>query len=84
MAVTPKSLGHDHHSLDGHDLRRASKRSLVIALVLKVGYMFADIVGGILSGSLTLLAHAGHMLADAASIALALVAMHFAGRAAIS
>lgn len=82
MAATSKSPGHDHHNLDGHDLRRASKRSLMIALVLKVGYMFADIIGGVLSGSLALLAHAGHMLADAASIALALVAMHFAGRAA--
>ncbi len=76
MAVTFKSPGHDHHSLDGHDLRRASKRSLIVALVLKVGYMLADIVGGIPSGSLALLAHAGHMLTDAASIALALVAMH--------
>ena len=71
-----------HYSLDGDDLRRASKRSLIAALVLKVGYMFADIIGGVLSGSLALLARAGHMLADVASIALALVAMHFAGRAA--
>ena len=77
------SPAQDHHySLDGDDLRRASKRSLIVALVLKVGYMFADIIGGVLSGSLALLAHAGHMLADVASIALALVAMHFAGRAA--
>ena len=70
--------GHDH----SHDLRGASKRNLKLALVLIVGYMFAEVVGGILSGSLALIADAGHMLTDAASIALALAAMHFSGRAA--
>ena len=40
--------------------------------------MFVEVIGGILSGSLALLADAGHMLTDAASIALALVAMQFA------
>ncbi len=83
--------GHDHshdhshsHGLGGHehDLRRASKRSLKSALVLIVGYMFVEVVGGILSGSLALLADAGHMLTDAASIGLALVALHFSNRAA--
>ena len=43
--------------------------------------MFAEVIGGILSGSLALIADAGHMLTDAASIALALVAMQFAMRA---
>ena len=70
--------GHDH----SHDLRGASKRSLTTAFVLITSYMFAEVVGGILSGSLALIADAGHMLTDAASIALALVAMHFAGKAA--
>ena len=50
--------------------------------MLIVGYMFAEVIGGILSGSLALLADAGHMLTDAASIALALVAMQFATRRA--
>ena len=44
--------------------------------------MVAEVIGGILSGSLALIADAGHMLTDAASIALAIVAMHFATRAA--
>ena len=44
--------------------------------------MFAEVIGGILSGSLALIADAGHMLADAASIALALLAMQFATRSA--
>lgn len=37
----------------------------MIALVLILGYMFAEIIGGILAGSLALLADAGHMLTDA-------------------
>ena len=42
--------------------------------------MVAEIIGGILSGSLALLADAGHMATDAASIALALLAVWIAGR----
>ena len=75
--------GHDHHG-HAHDhaaeLREASRRSLVIALVLIGGFMVVEVIGGIMSGSLALLADAGHMLTDAASIALALVAVWIAGR----
>ena len=75
---------HGHPGAGGHDhsraLRGKSRRSLVTALVLIAGYMVAEVAGGILSGSLALLADAGHMLTDAASIGLALLAMHFAER----
>ena len=75
--------GHDHHG-HAHDhaaeLREASRRSLIIALVLIGGFMVVEVIGGIFSGSLALLADAGHMLTDAASIALALVAVWIAGR----
>ena len=75
---------HGPHGGGGHDhsraLRGKSRRSLVTALVLIAGYMVAEVAGGILSGSLALLADAGHMLTDAASIGLALLAMHFADR----
>ena len=77
---------HRHHGFGGHDhsaeLRHAGKRNLTFAIVLITGYMFAEVIGGILSGSLALIADAGHMLTDAASIGLALVAMHFAVRKA--
>ena len=78
--------GHDHHGHDhaGHDhaaeLRQASRRSLIIALVLISSFMVAEVFGGIFSGSLALLADAGHMLTDAAAIALALLAVWLAGR----
>ena len=71
--------GHDHSGHD-HDLRGASKRNLTIALVLIAGFMMAEVVGGVLSGSLALLSDAGHMVTDAMSIALALFAMKFAER----
>ena len=78
--------GQDHHWYGScafehsHDLRSLGKRSLVIAFILIAGFMLVEVVGGILSGSLALFADAGHMLTDAASIALALAAMHFADR----
>ena len=59
---------------------RPARRSLIIALCLIGGFMVVEVLGGIFSGSLALLADAGHMLTDAASIALALVAVWIAGR----
>ena len=50
------------------------RRPLIIALVLILGIMIAEIIGGLLSGSLALLADAGHMLATASAIAIALFA----------
>ena len=79
-AERPSSHRHDDHS--AHDLRGASRRSLIIALVLISVYMIAEVVGGILSGSLALLADAGHMLTDAAAIGMALGAMWLAGKEA--
>ena len=70
---------HDH----SHDFRDASRRSLLIALALITSYMIAEVViGGLFSGSLALLADAGHMLTDAAAIAMALIAMWIAQRPA--
>jgi cobalt-zinc-cadmium efflux system protein len=69
--------GHDHdshshgHHDHAHDLRRASRRSLILITT----YMVAEAIGGILSGSLALLADARHMLTDAAAIVMALVAI---------
>ena len=42
--------------------------------------MVAEVVGGLLSGSLALLADAGHMLTDAAALLVALMAVHFSQR----
>lgn len=79
--------GGRHHSGFGvqalsADLRDASRRGLLGALVLISGYMVAAVTGGILSGSLALIADAAHMLTQVAAIAVALVAMRSAAREA--
>jgi cobalt-zinc-cadmium efflux system protein len=70
--------GHGHD----HDHRSASMRRLAGALTLTAGFMVAEVVGGLITGSLALLADAGHMLSDAASLGLALFATWIAGRPA--
>jgi len=59
---------HDHGHGHAHD---ANERSVGIAALLTGGFMVAEVVGGLLAGSLALLADAGHMLTDFASLALA-------------
>jgi cobalt-zinc-cadmium efflux system protein len=60
----------------------STRRRLALALALAAAYMIAEVVGGILTGSLALLADAGHMLSDTAALALALFAAWVAARPA--
>ena len=62
--------------------RRAEPKSSELVLVLV--YMVAEVVGGLLSNSLALLADAGHMLSDAGALGLALFANWFSRRPATS
>ena len=55
---------------------------LVLVLVLTLGVVGIQVVGGLVSGSLALLADAGHMLTDATGVAVALVASTLAARPA--
>ena len=65
--------GHGHHA--GHDHSGvASDRRLRLALALTAGFMGLEVLAGLWTGSLALLADAGHMLTDAASLGLALYA----------
>jgi cobalt-zinc-cadmium efflux system protein len=52
------------------------------ALALTATYMVAEVVGSLVTGSLALLADAAHMLTDVGGLALALLAIRFAARAA--
>jgi cobalt-zinc-cadmium efflux system protein len=61
---------HDHGHGHGH-AHAANERSVGIAALLTGGFMVAEVVGGLMAGSLALLADAGHMLTDFASLALA-------------
>jgi cobalt-zinc-cadmium efflux system protein len=55
---------------------------LLAVLLLTALYLVAEVVGGLLTGSLALLADAGHMLTDALGLGLALFAVRFARRPA--
>jgi cobalt-zinc-cadmium efflux system protein len=57
-------------------------RRVTIALVLTATFMIVEVVGGIISGSLALLADAGHMLTDTMALALAAVAFRVSRRPA--
>lgn len=58
------------------------RRPLVITLILTCGFLVAEVIGGLVTGSLALLADAGHMLTDVGGLALALFAIWFAERPA--
>ena len=58
----------------------STRRRLTVTLILVCVYLVAEVIGGLLSGSLALLADAGHMLSDAGAIGLALFAIWFARR----
>jgi cobalt-zinc-cadmium efflux system protein len=78
--------GHGHsHGFGAHALearREDSRRRLGVALGINVVLLVAEAVGGILTGSLAVLADAGHLLSDVGSIVLALIAARLAARPA--
>ena len=65
---------------DRHD--SGNMRRVMGALVLTGAFMIVEVIGGLLAGSLALLADAGHMLTDTMALALAAVAFHVAKRPA--
>jgi cobalt-zinc-cadmium efflux system protein len=78
----PRGHVHDaEHQRQAHGAG-ASVRRLAWSLGLTAVVMIAEAVGGLLSGSLSLLSDAGHMLTDAGALALALVAAYLATRPA--
>ncbi len=76
-------MGHQHHHPHPTATDIAgNRRRLTIALILTATYMVAEVIGGLAANSLALLADAGHMLSDAAALALSLVAVTVAQRPA--
>jgi cobalt-zinc-cadmium efflux system protein len=70
--------GHEH----SHDLREVSRRRLWWALVINLAFLIIEFAGGLLTGSLALLADAGHMLTDVLALGLAIFVAHLAMRPA--
>jgi cobalt-zinc-cadmium efflux system protein len=75
-AAAPHAGGHDHH----HDLKSTPLSRLVWALAITGTFMVVEAGVGWWSKSLALLADAGHMLSDAAALALAIVAQKVAAQ----
>lgn len=75
---------HRHHGHGGHDHgpkpTAGNKGRILVAAVLTTGFMIAEAVGGIVTGSLALLADAGHMLTDSVALILAYIAYRLGDR----
>ncbi len=70
--------GHHHHQ---HTVTADADRGpMVVALALILALMAAEVVAGLLAGSVALLTDAGHLLTDAGAIGLGLVALRLAAR----
>jgi len=82
--------GHDHGGGHSHDhdhshvpvVTRDNERKILLSFLIIFAFMFVEAVGGYLSGSLALLADAGHMLTDAIALGLAYAAFRLGNRAA--
>lgn len=73
-----------HHHAHTHRRSTDNWRRLSLVLLLTAAYMVAEAVGGWWTGSLALLADAGHMFTDVAALVLALTAVWFSARPATS
>jgi cobalt-zinc-cadmium efflux system protein len=71
-------MGHDH----GVSAAGTHRGRLLAVFTVTMTVLVVEVVGGLVSGSLALLADAGHMLTDAAGIGLALLAIWFGARPA--
>lgn len=76
------NLGAHHHgdSAYAHRAQPHGARPLAIAVALTLGYALVELIGGVWSGSLALLADAGHMATDSAALLFALAANFVARR----
>jgi cobalt-zinc-cadmium efflux system protein len=73
---------HGSHDHGPGGVNASNEKRMALAALLTGSFMFAEVAGGIAAGSLALLADAGHMLTDFASLALAWFAFRLARRPA--
>jgi cobalt-zinc-cadmium efflux system protein len=71
---------HGHNHNHAANLRAENKNSILFVLGLTTAYMILEVVTGYYTGSLAMLADAGHMLGDIAALVLALVAIWFSSK----
>ncbi len=75
-------MSHDHHTHHDQGVSRNNVTRVKLALVLTGVFTLVEFAGGIISGSLALLADAGHMLTDTFALGLAAFAFHVSARPA--
>ncbi|GAA1260259.1 cation diffusion facilitator family transporter [Arthrobacter pascens] len=75
-------MGHDHNHAPGITATGKHRRRLIAVLAITMAVVLIQVAGAALSGSLALLADAGHMLSDAAGVFIALLAAWIASRPA--
>src|SRR5215204_389500 len=76
---------HGHTAQAGprsHEAGPSNQRRLLMVLSLTTAYLVAEVVGALLTGSLALLADAGHMLADVFGLTMSFAAVRMAARPA--
>ena len=67
-------MAHDH----GHQHQTSNERRVFWALIITAAFMLVEVAGGLISGSLALLADAGHMLTDAIALLFSWIAFRAA------
>ena len=72
----------DHHHSHAPEVSRDNERRVYLAMWLTGGFMLAEVAGGIISGSLALIADAGHMATDTAALMLSWVAFRLSRKPA--
>ncbi|MBA3068270.1 MAG: cation transporter [Hyphomonas sp.] len=82
LAHTHDHEGHAHHQHHADMMSADARRRVVLAALLTGGFMLAEVIGGLVSGSLALLADAAHMLTDTGSLLLAWLGYKLAARPA--
>ncbi len=84
MSHSHAHAGHDHDHDHSHTptITNDNERKVLLSFGLIFIFMIVEVIGGLMSGSLALLADAGHMVTDAAALGLAYLAFRFGQRAA--
>ncbi|MGX9135308.1 cation diffusion facilitator family transporter [Rummeliibacillus sp. JY-2-4R] len=75
-------MGHSHEGHNHNHTHGANKKTLLIAFCIITLYMIVEVIGGLLTHSLALLSDAGHMVSDAISLGIGVLAFTFSVRVA--
>ncbi|RHW32400.1 cation transporter [Lysinibacillus yapensis] len=75
-------MGHDHNHAHHDHTHGANKKTLTISFFIIALFMIVEVIGGLYTNSLALLSDAGHMLSDAISLAIGVLAFKFGEKTA--